>query len=148
MKRSGDEYGTPRWFYEPLDARFHFKLDPCTTSDNPLGTQFYMTKEASGLVHAWTGPVFMNPPYSQVKKWVKRAYEESLKGVLVVGLLRLDPSTRWWNEWVMGKALVWPVPFRIKFVGADSAYNWPNCLVIWHGLGVLRDGRDSNKNRL
>ena len=133
----GDHYGTPVDFYDELNKRFHFKLDPCAWPDNALGTPYFYTEEDDGLVQSWApGPVFMNPPYSTVTPWVQKAYEESLKGVLVVGLVRHDPSTRWWNDWVRGKGLVLPVPYRLHFVGGDGAYNFPSTVVIWHGLWV------------
>lgn len=135
MEKLGDEYGTPLELYEELNKRFYFSLDPCTTRDNPLETPNWVSKEGDGLIGSWAeGPVFMNPPYSNPLPWAKKAYEESLKGVLVVGLMRHDPSTKWWNKWVKDKALVIPVPYRIKFVGADASYNFPNAIIIWHGL--------------
>lgn len=132
----GDEYGTPLDFYRELDKRFHFKLDPCTTEANPLGTQFFFTKVDDGLKHCWSpGPVFMNFPYSEAKLWTRKAYEESLGGALVVGLARYDVSTRWWQQWVEGRALVIGVPFRIHFVGGEGgAYNFPSAICIWTGL--------------
>ena len=130
----GDEYGTPFELFDWLYERFNFVLDPCTTKDNPLGTQLFYTKESDGLVREWIGPaVFMNPPYSKVTPWVQKAYTESLNGILTVGLLRYDPSTRWWNDWVRGKALVMDVPYRVRFRGGVGAYNFPSAIVIWVG---------------
>jgi phage N-6-adenine-methyltransferase len=131
----GDEYGTPLDFYQEINERFVFALDPCTTPDNPLNTPVFYTKEDDGLNTPWlVGPVFMNPPYSNVSPWVMRAQLVAKKGVLVVGLLRHDPSTKWWNNWVRDKAWVEPVPYRLKFRGANGAYNFPSAVVIWHGL--------------
>lgn len=132
---ANDEYGTPFWLYSNLNDRFAFELDPCAKPSNVLGTPTFFTKEDDGLAKSWgPGPVFMNPPYSLPHLWAAKAHRESLKGVLVVGLMRADPSTRWWNSWVKGKALVLPVPFRIRFEGATGAYNFPNAILIWHGL--------------
>ena len=143
-KRSGDEYGTPLVFYEMLNQRFHFLLDPCTTLGNPLGTPYFHTLLDNGLNTEWDygGPVFMNPPYSagNIAKWIEKAYRESLKGVLVVGLVRHDPSTRWWNKFVKDKCFVWPVPYRLRFVGGDGCYNFPSAVVIWTGFPSERMG--------
>lgn len=134
--KGGDEYGTPFDLYESLDLRFKFYMDPCTTPDNPLKTNYFYTKELDGLIRPWYGPVFMNPPYSKplINQFVEKAYRESLLGDLVVGLLRHDTSTKWWNQWVKGKAWVEPVPYRLHFRGGDGAYNFPSCVVVWHGL--------------
>lgn len=132
--RSGDDYGTPLDFYVELNLRFDFTLDPCTTADNPLATPKFYTEKDNGLFKPWNGRAFVNWPYSKSPLWARKCYEESLKGCLVVGLCRYDVSTRWWQNWIAGKALVIGVPFRIHFVGADGAYNFPSALVIWHGL--------------
>lgn len=138
-----DEWMTPWYLYEYLNERFKFKTDPCTTDGNPLGTEIFYTKETDGLDHAWYGPIYMNPPYSrnQIGKWVERAYWEGQSGHIVVGLLRRDSSTKWWNDWVRGKSWVYDVPFRVKFVNAESAYNFPSVIVVWHGLEGLKGER-------
>lgn len=130
-----DSYGTPLDFYQELDKRFHFYLDPCAWPTNALNTPQFFTEVDDGLSLDWNpGPVFTNPPYSKMPLWSKKAYEESLKGNLVVGLVRHDTSTRWWNNWIKGKAWIEPIPYRIRFVGGDGAYNFPSTLVIWHGM--------------
>lgn len=138
--RESDEYQTPRDLFDFLDKRFRFTLDPCTTSDNPLRTRYFLTIYEDGLLSSWgyDSSVFMNPPYSNVEPWVEKAYMSSLDGCLVVGLLRNDPSTQWWQKWVRDKALVIDVPYRIAFVDpklsrTTSPYNFPSAIVIWWG---------------
>lgn len=137
-KRSGDEFGTPPEFFQMLNKRFHFRLDPCARPDNDLGLPHYFTKEDDGLVQDWSGlgSVFMNPPYStgRIGLWVEKAHHEAEVGVLVVGLVRHDTSTKWWNKFIKNHTWVWGVPFRLKFVGGDGAYNFPSAVVVWHGL--------------
>ncbi len=140
MSKESDTYGTPKDLYEFLNERFVFQTDPCTSDYNPLGTPIYYTEATDGLAHHWTGPVFMNPPYSKVTPWVKKAWQESCDGSLVVGLVRHDPSTRWWEDWIRGKAQVIEVPYRIKFVGGDGLYNFPSAIVIWWGHLAARPG--------
>lgn len=136
MSSKGDEWLTPEWLYNDLNRRFQFKLDPCTTPENPLNTRYFYTEDSNGLVQDWRpGPVFMNPPYSQVKLWVAKAWAEARQGVLTVGLLRLDPTTKWWHTYVRNEPTwVWPFPKRLKFRGAPSSYPFPSCIVVWHGL--------------
>lgn len=137
---NGDLYGTPMDLFQKLDRRFGFGLDPCAWPDNRLDTTHFFTEEDDGLSkNWWLGPVFMNPPYSKPGPWCKKAYETSLKGALVVGLLRHDPSTKWWNAWIKDKAIVIPVPYRLKFVNYDTGesekgYNFPSAIVLWTGL--------------
>jgi site-specific DNA-methyltransferase (adenine-specific) len=141
----GDCYGTPMDLYVDLKKRFDFTLDPCAWPNNRLGTPQFFTEKQDGLkqswiVHSYRGHrVFMNPPYSNPTPWVGKAYKESLRGALVVGLLRHDPSTLWWNEFIRDKAIVIPVPYRLKFINfvtgeQEGTYNFPSAIVIWYGL--------------
>lgn len=95
------EYITPKDLYKKLDDKFHFVLDPCTTKDNPLNAPKFFTKEDDGLSKSWKpGPVFVNPPYKDVKKWVYKAWSESLKGVTSVMLLAARTDTQWFHQWI------------------------------------------------
>lgn len=64
--------------------------------------------------------VFCNPPYSKVKEWVKKAYEESKKGCLVVMLIPSRTDTRWFHEYVYQKQEIRFIKGRIRFVGQDG----------------------------
>ncbi|MRV00299.1 phage N-6-adenine-methyltransferase, partial [Staphylococcus aureus] len=49
--------------------------------------------------------VFMNPPYGRsIKRWVKKAYEESLKGATVVRLIPARTDTTYWHDYIFNKA--------------------------------------------
>ena len=74
----------------------------------------------------------MNPPYSNPTPWVKKAYEESCKGSLVVGLLRGDTSTRWFHDWVYPYAEIRFVKGRLKFVNAEDGALFPSAVVIFN----------------
>lgn len=112
-----DNWATPNEIYDALNAQYHFNDDPC-----PLNGK-------GGLVREWGTSVFMNPPYSNPTPWVRKAYEQSLKGNLVVGLLRGDTSTRWFHDWVLNKAQIIFVKGRIKFNGKPAPF--PSIIVIW-----------------
>src|SRR5438093_3397693 len=59
------EYITPKALYDELNQKYKFTLDPCTRSDNPLGTEKFYTVKDNGLAKDWEGErVYINPPYS------------------------------------------------------------------------------------
>ena len=118
---SDDHWATPPLFYEKLNVEFDFNDDPC-----PLYGQ-------SGLDREWGIRTFMNPPYSNIEPWLRRAYEESRKGKLVVGLLRGDTSTGWFHKWVLGKAEIRFVKGRLKFGSANRPAPFPSIIAIWDG---------------
>lgn len=118
-----DNHATPKVLYDELNAEFNFNDDPC-----PLHGD-------GGLDREWGTSVFMNPPYSKPTPWCKKAYEESLKGKVVVGLLRGDTSTRWFHDWVLGKAEIRFIKGRLKFIeeGKSRTYPapFPSIIAIW-----------------
>ncbi len=137
-----DSYGTPDHIFNWLNKTFNFKLDACASHTNSKCDN-YFTKENSCLnSKKWRGrkkslSVFMNPPYSRgnINKMIAKAYEQSLDGCVVVCLVRDDPSTKWYQEYIDGKAsLVIRLKERIKFIGGVDTYNFPCCVVIFTGV--------------
>ena len=78
---------TPKSLYQALDNEFNFNFDPC-----PNNAKF------DGLKIAWKKRNFVNPPFSNQKDWIKKAYEESLKKKTCVLLLPARPDTKIFHE--------------------------------------------------
>src|SRR3990167_4110032 len=87
-----DDWSTPKDFYMALDAEFSFDFDPCPIESYP---------KFDGLKIEWGKRNFVNPPYSNLKAWCKKAYEEYLKGKLVVMLIPSRTDTIAWHDYVM-----------------------------------------------
>jgi phage N-6-adenine-methyltransferase len=147
---SNDNWGTPQYIFDWLDDEFDFDLD-AAANDNNHKCRWYFTLEANkkyfpngSLDIPWrdAGVTFwMNPPYSDPYPWVKKAYEESQKGCTVVCLLPADTSTKWFHEWVIGKAEIRFIRGRIKFIDPETgkeAKNSPKfgCMVAIYGPGI------------
>jgi hypothetical protein len=80
------------------------------------------------------GRVFVNPPYSRVLPWAKKAVEEynSKKNVQITFLLKLDPTVNWFHFLMRYGGISHPFKKRIKFVrpGMKSfAPQWPCTLI-------------------
>lgn len=44
----------------------------------------------------------MNPPYGrEIKQWMRKAYEASLAGALVVCLIPSRTDAGWWHDYAM-----------------------------------------------
>ena len=55
-----------------------------------------------------------------------------LNVLIVVMLLAARPDTRWWHEWVAGKATeVRFVKGRLKFGGSESGAPFPSAVVVY-----------------
>ena len=103
-----EKWATPQNFFDALNEEFHFTLDPAASDDNAKCEKYY-TKEQNGLAQSWQGEtVFCNPPYGRnVGEWVKKAHDEHAKGdCTIVMLLFARTDTKWFHEYVLGKAEV------------------------------------------
>lgn len=112
-----DEWETPQDLFDKLNEEFGFTLDPCATDENAKCEKYYTMKD-DGLSKDWSGEVvFVNPPYGrQIGKWVKKSYEEYLKGTTVVMLIPSRTDTRWFHDYIYGKAEIRFLKGRLKFV--------------------------------
>lgn len=127
-----DDWATPDWFFEKLDAMFGFTLDACASAENAK-CQKYFSKTQDGLAQRWRGKVFCNPPYSQVADWMQKAFEESQRGAVVVCLVPARTCTQWWHNWVEGKADVVFVEGRLRFGNAKNPAPFPSAVVVYTG---------------
>jgi site-specific DNA-methyltransferase (adenine-specific) len=121
-----DEWPTPQAFFDRLNRRYRFTLDPCATAENAKCATFY-TKDQDGLAQDWgTHRVFCNPPFGrQIGAWVRKCFEASQAGALVVLLAPCRTDTRWWHDWIEGKADVEFVKGRLRFGDAISSAPFP-----------------------
>lgn len=127
------EWETPGLLFNELDREFNFTLDVCATAENAKCKR-YFSPEDDGLSQSWQGEVcFMNPPYGrEVGAWVKKAYEESVKGATVVCLLPARTDTAWFHDYIYGKAEIRFLRGRLKFSGAKNSAPFPSMIVIFN----------------
>lgn len=128
-----DTWETPQDFFDLLDAEFHFNLDVCALPENTKCAAYY-TPEMDGLHQPWYGRCWCNPPYGRsVNKWVRKGYLASQEGALVVMLLPGRTDTKWFHDYIYGKAEVRFVRGRLKFGGAKNSAPFPSMVVIFRG---------------
>lgn len=130
------EWATPQKWFEYLNLEFKFTLDPCCTQENAKCARFYTSLE-DGLQQSWAEErVFMNPPYgSDIGAWMKKAYQESKNGALVVCLIPARVDTLWWAE-TAAKAhdIRFPIG-RLKFNDGKDCAPFPVAIVIFRPRG-------------
>ena len=128
-----EEWETPPHVFRPLHSEFNFQVDVCATSENAKCKVFF-DKSVSGLDREWSPfRCWMNPPYgSKISNWVKKAFQESQRGALVVSLLPARTDTQWWHSWVMKAAEIRFVAGRIAFGGGKQSAPFPSCIAIFY----------------
>lgn len=85
-----------------------------------------------GLSQPWQteGAVFMNPPYGRtIGRWLKKAYEESLRGTPVVCLLPARTETAWWKDYCT-KGFIKFVRGCLRFGNAETEAPFPSAIAI------------------
>jgi len=137
------EWRTPQGLFNELDREFDFNLDPCASTDSAKCGIFFGPKE-NGLATSWRlfgepSRAFVNPPYGrQIGAWIKKGYEESLDGTLVVMLLPARTDTAWWHDYVMKATEIRYIRGRLHFLdewGLDRGpAPFPSCVVIFRPL--------------
>lgn len=132
-----DEWATPNKFFESLDEEFNFDLDAAASDDNHKCKE-YFTIEKDGLSQSWAGcRVFCNPPYSQIDKWVEKAFRETRNdNTLVVLLIPSRTDTRYFHNYIYQRAEIRFVKGRLKFGDGKNSAPFPSMLVIFRGPGV------------
>ena len=131
-----DDWETPDWLFEKLDADWGFALDVCANSKNAKCRRYY-NKKANGLVQPWDAVWWCNPPYGrEVKHWVREGAFAEVPGVM---LLPARTDTRWFHDYIWDvekgqprkNTKVWFLKGRLKFKGAKHSAPFPSMVVIF-----------------
>ena len=111
-KSKSDKWTTPHKLYDELHKEFNFNFDPCPIT--------WKVGDADGLSIEWGSSTFCNPPYSKVALWIKKAYDESKKGKIIVMLINAITDTKAFHEYIYNKAEIRFIKGRISFIDPNN----------------------------
>ncbi|HDH1768349.1 TPA: phage N-6-adenine-methyltransferase [Klebsiella quasipneumoniae subsp. similipneumoniae] len=156
VKKSAGDYGgsktpadqrdlwrTPPALFACLNAEFCFQLDAAAAAHNALCRKF-ITAEQNTLEMPWAdylsipGYVWLNPPYSDITLFVKKAAAESANQIGTVMLVPADTSVGWFKEAIQTASEVrFITAGRLAFINPVtgkpvSGNNKGSMLIIWH----------------
>lgn len=144
-----DNWSTPKDVYEKLNKEFCFNYDPCPFAPNPVFENEELpfeyennfSKTKNGLLTNWGGCSFVNPPYSDIKNWCKKAYEEWKEGKTVVMLIPSRTDTSYWHDYIMKADEIRFIRGRLKFGNSKNSAPFPSAIVVFKGKQTADDRR-------
>lgn len=128
-----DVWSTPQNLFNELNDEFHFELDVCALPENAK-CEKYFTPDMDGLKQTWKGICWMNPPYGkEIAKWVEKAYKSAKENdATVVCLLPARTDTRWFHDYIYGKAEIRFIKGRLKFGDSKNSAPFPSMIVVFN----------------
>jgi phage N-6-adenine-methyltransferase len=135
-----DDRGTDRAFFEATSERFGgFNLDVAASHRNAKCARYYTLEDGDdGLDLPWLGRVWCNPPYSDLRAWVAKAWD-AWGGSPRIGqpevIVMLVPANRteqgWWQDlvepWRDGREP--ESPLRVEFLRGRMRFDRPNAVI-------------------
>lgn len=123
-----------------------FTIDVAAAAHNTKCERFYSIED-NGLEQSWAGErVWCNPPYSDIRPWIEKAWGECDRTFGIVMLLPANrPEQAWWQDLVEPYRDKPTSPLRVeflrgrlRFIKAGQTEVGPNerppfgcCLLIW-----------------
>ena len=140
-KPSRNDWRTPQWLFDKINAEFNLKIDVAAADNNHL-LPLYFTKENSAFDNEWTQNAWANIPYDNPTnmRFAQRALAQCFKyNIIVAMLFKIDTSVKWQQEHVLKAAYeVRMFTHRIQFEAPhDSEYvkptgaTFPNALAVY-----------------
>lgn len=134
-----DTWCTPSELFNNLQKEFRFTLDSACSKKTALCKKFFTPKE-NGLGQDWKNEiVFVNPPYGRkIGDWVQKSCDEGYYGTAkVVMLIPARTDTRYFHDYILGKAEIRFIKGRLKFINHEKEGNklspapFPSMIVIF-----------------
>jgi phage N-6-adenine-methyltransferase len=134
-----DDRGTTPELFDPLHERFRFTLDVAAAPHNTK-CERYFTRDDDGLTQSWAGErVWCNPPYSDIRSWVQKAWDEwshvwpispaAVPDLIVMLLPANRTEQAWWQDLVEPPLRGQRPGFRVEFLRGRPRFIRPNAVI-------------------
>jgi hypothetical protein len=144
LKSERPDWNTPQNFLEYVYRFFPsgLDIDPCSNDASLVKASVAMKGPPGrdGLMEAWSGNVYVNPPYGRnIGHWIEKicreakrcAQPEAYLGCEVVALVPSRTDTRWFHRAMNGCRSVCLIKGRLTFVGAPNPAPFPSAVFYW-----------------
>lgn len=136
FSKKSDLWETPQDLFDRLNDIFNFDADVCATKNNTK-LPVYISPDKNGLTARWSDygqMCWMNPPYSRIFDWIKKAYSEHLTDhISVVCLVPARTDTRWFQDYCSKGNIIF-LRGRLKFGNNENSAPFPSCLVMFGSM--------------
>lgn len=147
-KEDRDIRFTPADFMANIYAAFgKIDLDPCGHPLSPVVAHRRILPRdgGDGLIDDWSGKVaFVNPPYSQLLRWLRRAHDQWRAGKVgtVVCLVPVRTDSAWFHETLSADADIYLLQGRVQFLDIRGASQQTPFSLMLLTLGATPDQKD------
>lgn len=128
FSRESDEWTTPAHVVKRVEEALlgGIDLDPAAEAARGISAARYYTIEENGFEQEWIGRVFLNPPYSEIEKWVAKLLSEYRAGRSSAAVLLVPgrSDTQWFSsldDYPRCNIRGW-----LKFGNADNSVPFPS----------------------
>lgn len=118
--------------FAPLHARFRFTVDAAASAANAKLPR-YWTRADNALSEDWAGErVWCNPPYSDIRAWVAKAWAEwqdDNHADLIVMLLPANRTEQGWWQDLVEPYLRSRRGFHVEFLRGRMRFDRPDAVI-------------------
>ena len=113
-KSKSNNWGTPERILNLLPKDYH-DVCPFNHTNNSLIEDWGKYKKT----------IFCNPPYSDLKTWIKKCYTESLKKIKIILLIPARTDTIAFHKYIYNKSKIKFIKGRLKYIDLDNSSKKP-----------------------
>ena len=131
--KPNDEFYTPAWIFEKLNLEFDLDVAAPENGIDWIPAKNHYSKMDDGLAKDWNGRVWMNPPFSQSKPWVRK-FTNHANGIALLP----TSKAKWFKElWDVCDGIAM-LPYDLKFIYQHQTTNG-----IFMPTGLFAFGQDN-----
>jgi phage N-6-adenine-methyltransferase len=134
-----DEWGTPQALFNHYHRIHRFTIDVAASASLAKCKRYYSRKD-DGLRQEWSGIAWMNPPYSLISAFCKKAHESAKAGTVVVALLPAFTDSAWFHNHG-SHAEIELLKRRLNFVGGYGYAPYAHMIAVWRRKSARRGDR-------
>ena len=141
--KSKQDYQTPKEFLDAVRDRLLigvFAMDLAATKENSVALDYISLEEGQDSLsdqQSWVseGWAWLNPPYSHIEPWVKKAAGEADYGAHIAMLVPASVGANWWRDWVEPYAYIAFLNGRLTFPPETKPYPKDLALLLYTPWG-------------